>query len=67
MKQTRGQRLWAVAALVLAVATLLVAALRVRIAPSHAGASPSALMPDKPWALLHGLARVAFHRAPPSR
>jgi diacylglycerol kinase family enzyme len=35
-------------------------ALRVRIAPGHPGASPSALVPDKPWALLHGLAHVAF-------
>jgi diacylglycerol kinase family enzyme len=29
-------------------------ALRVRIAPAHPGASPSALVPDKPWALLRG-------------
>jgi diacylglycerol kinase family enzyme len=41
------------------------AALRVRIAPEHPGASPSAMVPDKPWALLQGLARVAFRGASP--
>jgi len=35
-------------------------ALRVRIAPGHPGASPSALHPDKPWALIYALAHVAF-------
>jgi hypothetical protein len=39
-------------------------ALRVRIAPARPGASPSALVPEKPWALLHGLVKVAFRRAP---
>lgn len=33
-------------------------ALRVRIAAQHPGASPCALVPDKPWALLHALVRV---------
>jgi diacylglycerol kinase family enzyme len=42
-------------------------ALRVRIAPDHPGASPSALQPDKPWALLHALAHVAFRAAPPQQ
>jgi len=42
-------------------------ALRVRIAPGHPGASPSALIPDKPWGLLQGLMRVAFHGTPPPR
>src|SRR5207302_10036134 len=40
-------------------------ALRVRIAPSHPGASPSALEPEKPWGLLQALAQVAFRGAPP--
>jgi diacylglycerol kinase family enzyme len=40
-------------------------ALRVRIAPEHPGASPSAFLPDKPWRVLGGLARVAFRGAPP--
>jgi diacylglycerol kinase family enzyme len=39
-------------------------ALRVRVAPSHPGASPSALEPEKPWHLLRTLARFAFHGAP---
>jgi diacylglycerol kinase family enzyme len=42
-------------------------ALRVRIAPSHPGASPSALEPDKPWALLQALASVAFRGHPPAQ
>jgi diacylglycerol kinase family enzyme len=42
-------------------------ALRVRIAAAHPGASPSALVPEKPWALLHGLVKVAFRRAPHER
>jgi hypothetical protein len=40
-------------------------ALRVRIAPSHPGASPSALEPDKPWALLQALAYVAVRGRSP--
>jgi diacylglycerol kinase family enzyme len=40
-------------------------ALRVRIAPSHPGASPSALEPDKPWALLQALVYVAFRGRSP--
>jgi hypothetical protein len=39
-------------------------ALRVRIAPGHPGASPSALGPDKPWGLLQALALVVFRGAP---
>jgi diacylglycerol kinase family enzyme len=39
-------------------------ALRVRIAPSHPGASPSALEPDKPWELIQALARFALHGGP---
>jgi hypothetical protein len=42
-------------------------ALRVRIASAHPGASPSTLVPEKPWALLHGLEKVAFRRAPHAR
>ena len=42
-------------------------ALRVRIAPGHPGASPSALVPDKPWGLLQALAQVAVHGAPPAQ
>lgn len=38
-------------------------ALRVRIAPRHPGASPSALHPEKPWGLLPTLARLAFGSA----
>jgi diacylglycerol kinase family enzyme len=40
-------------------------ALRVRIAPGHPGASPSALQPDKPWGLLHALAQIAFRGTTP--
>jgi diacylglycerol kinase family enzyme len=36
-------------------------ALRVRIAPQHPGASPSARMPADPWAAIRGVARVAIH------
>jgi diacylglycerol kinase family enzyme len=39
-------------------------ALRVRIAPSHPGASPSALEPGKPSELIGALARFALHGAP---
>jgi diacylglycerol kinase family enzyme len=38
-------------------------ALRVRIAPSHPGASPSALEPDSPLAVIGGLAKLALGRA----
>ena len=36
------------------------AALRVRIAPQHPGASPSAVMPDRPQQMLAALAALAF-------
>jgi hypothetical protein len=36
------------------------ASLRVRIAPAHPGASPSALIPDTTGATLRGLLRLAF-------
>jgi len=39
-------------------------ALRVRIAPHHPGASPSALAPDKPWRMFETLARLALRGAP---
>ena len=43
-------------------------ALRVRIAPTHPGASPSTLVPDSAWQTIPTLARVAFGRATtPSR
>ena len=35
-------------------------ALRVRIAPQHPGASPSAMMPPDPWAGFLSVARVAI-------
>jgi hypothetical protein len=35
-------------------------ALRVRIAPQHPGASPSAVMPDRPGQMLGALATLAF-------
>ena len=38
------------------------AALRVRIAQHHPGASPSALLPPTPWGIFGALARVAFGR-----
>ena len=37
--------------------------LRVRIAPRHPGASPSAALPDSPPAMLGALARLAFGRS----
>ncbi len=40
-------------------------ALRVRIAPHHPGASPSALEPDKPWQVIEALAKFALHDGPP--
>jgi diacylglycerol kinase family enzyme len=36
-------------------------ALRVRIAPQHPGASPSANMPESPWGAIRAVARVAAH------
>ncbi len=42
------------------------AALRVRIAPQHPGASPSAFEPDTPWGMFKGLARIALRGAPPA-
>ena len=36
-------------------------ALRVRIAPQHPGASPSATMPESPWDAIRAVARVAAH------
>jgi hypothetical protein len=37
--------------------------LRVRIAPQHPGASPSAIIPDSPWETIGRLARLAFARS----
>jgi diacylglycerol kinase family enzyme len=39
-------------------------ALRVRIAPQHPGASPSANLPEDPWDAIRALARVAAHGSP---
>jgi diacylglycerol kinase family enzyme len=39
-------------------------ALRVRIAPHHPGASPSALEPDKPWRTITVLTSLLIHGAP---
>ena len=36
-------------------------ALRVRIAPQHPGASPSAAMPDGPWEAVRAILRIAIH------
>lgn len=36
-------------------------ALRVRIAPQHPGASPSAAMPEGPWDAIRTIARIAVH------
>jgi diacylglycerol kinase family enzyme len=36
-------------------------ALRVRIAPQHPGASPSANMPESPWGAIRAVARIATH------
>ena len=38
-------------------------ALRVRVAPSHPGASPSALEPDTPWQVVRALVRFVLHGA----
>jgi diacylglycerol kinase family enzyme len=45
--------------------TIRPGALRVRVAPGHPGASPSALEPDKPSQLLQTLARFAWSGGPP--
>jgi hypothetical protein len=39
-------------------------ALRVRIAPHHPGASPSALEPDKPWQAIGALTSLLIHGGP---
>ena len=39
-------------------------ALRVRIAPQHPGASPSALEPDRPWQVIQTLAGFVLHGVP---
>lgn len=39
-------------------------ALRVRIAPGHPGASPSALEPDRPWQIIESLARFTIRGEP---
>ena len=39
-------------------------ALRVRVAPGHPGASPSALEPDKPRQVVQALVRFALHGGP---
>lgn len=41
-------------------------ALRVRIAPHHPGASPSALEPDRPWQAVGSLATFVVRGAPAS-
>jgi diacylglycerol kinase family enzyme len=41
-------------------------ALRVRIAPQHPGASPSAIVPDSPWGTIGALAKLAFMRSGPN-
>lgn len=42
-------------------------ALRVRIAPGHPGASPSALEPDHPWQVITALASLALSGRDPSQ
>jgi diacylglycerol kinase family enzyme len=39
-------------------------ALRVRIAPQHPGASPSAAMPEGPWDAVRAVLRTAIHGSP---
>jgi diacylglycerol kinase family enzyme len=39
-------------------------ALRVRIAPQHPGASPSAAMPEGPWDAVRAVFRIAIHGSP---
>jgi diacylglycerol kinase family enzyme len=41
-------------------------ALRVRIAPQHPGASPSAIVPDSPWGTIGALTKLAFTRSGPN-
>jgi diacylglycerol kinase family enzyme len=43
---------------------ILPGALRVRIAPQHPGASPSALEPDTPWRTIESLATFVLHGGP---
>ena len=43
---------------------ILPGALRVRIAPHHPGASPSALEPEKPWQTIQTLAAFVVHAGP---
>ena len=43
---------------------VLPGALRVRIAPHHPGASPSALEPDRPWQTIGALAKFVLHGGP---
>ena len=38
-------------------------ALRVRIAPQHPGASPSADMPESPWDAIRAVTHIATHRS----
>jgi diacylglycerol kinase family enzyme len=45
--------------------TIRPGALRVRIAPHHPGASPSALEPDRPWQTIESLATFVVHGGPP--
>ena len=45
--------------------TIRPGALRVRIAPGHPGASPSALEPDRPWQTIESLASFVAHGGPP--
>jgi diacylglycerol kinase family enzyme len=42
-------------------------ALRVRIAPQHPGASPSALEPDRPWQTIAAVAKFVVYGEPRSR
>lgn len=44
--------------------TIRPAALRVRIAPAHPGASPSALEPESPWGAVRALVRIVIRGAP---
>jgi diacylglycerol kinase family enzyme len=44
--------------------TIRPGALRVRVAPGHPGASPSALEPEKPWQLIQALARFVLTGGP---
>lgn len=43
---------------------ILPAALRVRIAAAHPGASPSAAMPEGAWETVRALARIAIDGSP---